>query len=373
MKRHFISIGCVLIFAALFVPGASAQSLLPPVFGDWSISQSGAPQPPTLDQAAGDNAAAIREYGFEAIEQQQYAHGNEALTATLYRMSDPTAAYGAFTFLRTPEMRASGVAKSAAQFAAIEPARALFVVGNLLIELRGTRLPDRSDAIHSLAASVLPKADRRPYPSIADHLPDVSLVSGSEKYFLGPVAMSKSTGLPSNDWIGFNLGAEAVLAKYKKGSQEASLLVIEFPTQQLAAKQLPQVQSIADSNSAATPGSGHAAITVKRTAGLISLAFSSQPGKFAESILSGVKFGHDVTWNEPSFKAKEPSINIMVVGAFVGTGVILMLAVVSGLGFALLRLVTKIFFPGKVFDRPDRIEILQLGLTGTRPNTKDLY
>jgi hypothetical protein len=369
VRKLFFQVSCALILAALSSAAAIGQSLLPPTFADWSIAQSAAAQPATLDQAAGENAAILREYGFEAIEQQQYAHGSDTLSATLYRMMDPTAAYGAFTYLRTPEMRASNVAK----FAAATPDHALVVIGNLLLDIHGTRLAERGDALKSLVASVSPKADRRPYPLIADHLPDADLVPGSEKYFIGPVAASKITGLPATDWVGFNFGAEAILAKYKKGSQEATLLLIEYPTQQLAAKQLPQVQSIADSASSPTPTAAHPAITAKRIAGLISLAFATQQNKFADSVLSNVKFGHDVTWNEPSFKAKEPSINIMVVGAFVGTGVILMLAVISGLGFAILRLLAKIFFPGKIFDRPERLEILQLGLTGTRPNTKDLY
>jgi hypothetical protein len=35
--------------------------------------------------------------------------------------------------------------------------------------------------------------------------------------------------------------------------------------------------------------------------------------------------------------------------------------------------VTKIFFPGKVFDRPERMEILQLGLSGKRIDPRDFY
>jgi hypothetical protein len=369
VRKYFIQICCAAILVALSSAAVSAQSLLPPTFGDWTIAQSSSAGPVTLDSATGENAAVMREYGFAAIEQQQYAHAGDTIVATLYRMNDPTAAYGAFTFLRTPDMRSSNLAK----YAAIAPGHALIVVGNLLLELRGAKPTTDGEALQSLAASVSPKADRRPYPLIGDHLPDENLVVGSERYFVGPLATSKFTGFPANDWAGFNLGAEAILAKYRKGSQETMLLVIEYPTQQLAARQLPQVASVAASASSATPSAAHPLVTAKREAGLIMLAFARQPGKFAESVLSSVKFGHDVTWNEPSFKAKEPSINIMVVGAFVGTGVILMLAVISGLGFAILRVVTKIFFPGKVFDRPEHLEIIQLGLTGRRPNTKDIY
>ena len=78
-------------------------------------------------------------------------------------------------------------------------------------------------------------------------------------------------------------------------------------------------------------------------------------------------------WNEPTFAITQPSINVYIVGAFVGTGAICLIAIVSGLGFALLRLVVKFFFPGKVFDRPRCIEIIQLDLNGRSVNTKDFY
>jgi len=35
--------------------------------------------------------------------------------------------------------------------------------------------------------------------------------------------------------------------------------------------------------------------------------------------------------------------------------------------------VTKFFFPGKIFDRADQMEILQLGLTGKHIQHRDFY
>src|SRR5258708_5044205 len=65
----------------------------------------------------------------------------------------------------------------------------------------------------------------------------------------------------------------------------------------------------------------------------------------------------------------------MIVEAFVGTGVILMFAVVAGLGFGGLRLLTKYFLPGRVFDRGERVEIIQLGISASqlRPKTSTEY
>jgi hypothetical protein len=361
--------GALFLVAALSLGSvAAAQTVLPPMFGDWSIAQTSAPPPNSVDQVDPTDAPALREYGFEALEYQRYARNNDSLEVILYRMTDPTAAFGAFTYLRSPEMRAS----NAAPLAAVQANRALLVVGNFLLDVRGARAGEPSADLKQLATSVAPKADRRPFPTIGQHLPDQGLVAGSERYFLGPLAVAHFTGLPANDWEGFNKGAEAILAKYRHGAQEASLLVFAYPTQQIAAQQFLQVQQIAAAASADQPGP-RPLILAQRSADLVTLAFANRADKFASSLLHQVKYGHDVTWNEPAFKAKEPSINVYVIGAFAGTGAILMLTVISGLGFAVLRLLTKIFFPGRVFDRRESIEILQLGLTGHRTDTGDLY
>ena len=45
----------------------------------------------------------------------------------------------------------------------------------------------------------------------------------------------------------------------------------------------------------------------------------------------------------------------------------------GGLGFALVRIVVKKFFPGKVFDRRKTMEVIQLGLSDRPVNMKDFY
>jgi hypothetical protein len=61
------------------------------------------------------------------------------------------------------------------------------------------------------------------------------------------------------------------------------------------------------------------------------------------------------------------------VGAFMGTGSIMILAVAAGIGFGGFRLLTKLVLPGKVFDSDDRVEILQLGLSSKPIRTADFY
>jgi len=44
-----------------------------------------------------------------------------------------------------------------------------------------------------------------------------------------------------------------------------------------------------------------------------------------------------------------------------------------GIAFGGVRVVIKRLFPGKVFDRPQDIEVLQLGLSGKKIDASDMY
>ena len=155
MRRILISclVACSLLAAAR--PSA-AQGLLPPSFGSWN---AGARQPVTLEQIAGTNAEAIREYGFKAIERVEYARKADTLTVTLYRMMDPSAAYGAFTYLRPAGMRPQYISR----YAAGSANRALVVVGNLLIDANGAAVALSMKDIGMLAGTLKSRADPSPF------------------------------------------------------------------------------------------------------------------------------------------------------------------------------------------------------------------
>jgi hypothetical protein len=49
------------------------------------------------------------------------------------------------------------------------------------------------------------------------------------------------------------------------------------------------------------------------------------------------------------------------------------LAVAVGAAFGGVRVLLKMIFPGKVFDRPGQMDVLQLGLSGKRIDSRDFY
>src|SRR5208283_3477635 len=106
---------------------------------------------------------------------------------------------------------------------------------------------------------------------------------------------------------------------------------------------------------------------------VLSMVMAPSSNKYAAKLRQSINYETQVTWNEPSATATEPPILSTLVKIFIGTGVFMLVAVVLGVAFGGVRVLTKKFFPGKVFDRPEQMEVLQLGLSGKRIDPRDFY
>src|SRR5882757_9487923 len=100
MKRFLRIVATILCFVAAS-RSARAQALLPASFAGWSATTPPSVTPAAgLDPLLGGDAIAFREYVVESVEQRSYAQGAQTAAITLYRLRDPSSAYGAYTYLR---------------------------------------------------------------------------------------------------------------------------------------------------------------------------------------------------------------------------------------------------------------------------------
>jgi len=353
----------VLLAVALFAMPAGAQSILPSSFAGWTQKSAASFTPPS-----GAAAAAAAEYGFSSGTQSAYAHGSDQLNVTLYRMKDPSAAYGEYSYLRTPDMRYANLGA----YCAISDSRALVLDGNLLLDIEGRGLPKLDSSLKSLVGAIAPHAEQGALPTLMNDLPAKGLVPETDRYVLGPVVLNQLFPVAMGNSLGFSDGAEAEIAKYRADGQDLMLLLVDYPTPQFASmklKQLKQQFDINDSqnNNASTP------LYAKR--GLTSLIFvaGAKSQAQASALLGNVKSGEVLTWNEPTFQFTQPGIGAVVVGTIVGSGIICLFALISGLAFGGVRLVVKRALPDRVFDRSDQLEILQLGLASKPIKSEDFY
>ena len=356
---------CTLVFSFLFagaVP-ARAQNVLPGAFGKWK--SQGVTAAATTDP---NDAAAFHEYGLTNSEQATYQRGGDTLNVTLLKFQDPTGGYGGYSYLRTPEMERSELA----EHASFTKDRGLILVGNLVIEVSGKDVARDFVSLADLMKAVEPEAQTGPFPALWQFLPTKGIEDGTNHYVLGPVGLAKFITLGQGDWVGFSDGAEAETAKYKIKGDEMSMVIVDYPTPQFAQKRLEELQASLKVNEA-DPAQNSAALYGKRSQTLVAIVAGAKSKEEAATLLDQIGMTSEVTWNEPTFQFKEPDIGTMIVGTIVGTGIICMFAVVAGIAFGGVRIVTKIAFPEKVFDRPSQVQILQLGLSSKPINAEDFY
>src|SRR4029077_17926242 len=138
-----------------------------------------------------------------------------------------------------------------------------------------------------------------------------------------------------------------------------------YPTPQLAELHLKHMQ-----RTIATLKNG---TSVERKGSLLSIVLAPTSQENAAKLRDSVRYEAQVTCNESSTTATDPPITSTLVKIFIATGVFMVVTVVVGIAFGGVRIITKRLFPGKVFDRKDQIEVLQLGLSSKPIDPTDMY
>lgn len=351
---------------------AAAQGILPASFAGWAASGPPSVLPPAgLSSVLGPDATAFREYLVKSIEQRTFTQGPQSATVTLYRMRDPSSAYGAYTFLRDDSLSPADLGS----YASTSPNRALLVVGEMLLDVSVPAKQARpSDGdLKQLADFLDKKADHTPYPFIGEHLPEKGRVRNSERYVIGPLSLAHFVPIGTDDWMGYDDSAETILAHYMVAGKDETLLITSYPTQQIAALKFDGMLRRFTFDPPGGVPPGQTVLFGKRVSSYIAVVVGAPSRQAADKLLDQVSYASNVMWDEPKQSLTEPGINSMIVEAFVGTGVIMMFAVVAGIGFGGLRVLAKIFLPNKIFDREKQIEILQLGISSKPIKAKDFY
>jgi hypothetical protein len=193
----------------------------------------------------------------------------------------------------------------------------------------------------------------------------------SDHYILGPAALAQFYPLAPGDWLGLSTGAEAEAAHYMVGGQDVTLLIADFPTPQLASAKLAELQQKFGTGS--VPSGVPPKIFAKRSVTLLAIVTGARSQAEADTLLKQIETGSQITWNEPAFQFKEPSIEMMIVGSIIGTGTICLFALIAGLAFGGVRIFVKRVLPDRVFDRSSHLQVLQMGLCSKPINSEDFY
>src|ERR1700693_256389 len=178
--RHYLYFCLALLFLLFTSTSTPAQGVIPDSFAGWSCNGKTSFNPAQPSQIASQTAGSagkygLAEYGFLAGEQCEYTRGSEKLGVQVYRMKDPSGAYGLYSYMRGSDLPHG----SLTDHSAVGASRGLALDGNLLLDIRGTELTKRGNDLKALVAAVKPQAEEGPVPSLPDEMPTKGMGEGS--------------------------------------------------------------------------------------------------------------------------------------------------------------------------------------------------
>jgi hypothetical protein len=330
---------------------ASESAVLPHDFSGWKQITSTV----TRDSAQADssNAALLKEFGFMDEQRGTYSRDGRNLQLNAIRFADAGGAYGTYTFYLQPDAIKESVGDEGVSLThAI-----LFRKGNLLVEAKFDQVTAMSAADLRELASQLPSptGPQANLPTLQGYLPKDDLVPNSTRYVAGAEGFSRLAAPLSTTVIDFNRGAEVVQARYRLDDNAADLLLISYPTPQIAAERAKAIE-------AAASQAGQQGIAVRRSGPIVAVANDPASPRDARSLAAAMHYDANVTWNEPTFLGPRNNVGALVVACLMLAAILILLALVAGIAFGGVRILMKKIFPDRVFDRNRDVEIIRLKL-----------
>jgi hypothetical protein len=319
------------------------------------------------DPAAADptNAAILKEYGFSDLESSTYTREDgRTLRIRAARFADASGAFGAYTFYLQPEMIKEELGDQGSSLRQ----RVLFYRGHILVDALFSEESAMSVAqLRELAGDLpRPSGSAANLPAFIALMPHRGYLANTQKYVMGPAALAALAPPVSGDLVDFGTSSEVTLGRYDTSSGEATLMLISYPTPQLATDHLRRIDA---AHQLPPPQAGVSAIQcagqfcVKRTGPYVAIATGPASDSDAKSLLGMVNYEASVTWNQATDNAQVRDLYMLILNVVILCAILAGLAIVAGVAFGGIRILMKRWFPQRVFDRPEQMEFISLRLT----------
>ena len=320
-----------------------------------------------LDELSAD-ARVEREYGIRGVEHRRYGLGGTLAEAFLFETSDPSAAYGLLTYYLSGRMRAEPSAK----LTFFSKQEGLFVRGRYFVRVlrpSGRAVSDqqfRGLLIHM--GGTTPREETRAV--LPSSLPTEGLVAGSEKFVLGPYVLGRLVPDIQSADVGFAQGAEVHLGRYRRDGQPITLVLIAYPTPQIARARFDQLRQRLKFEGEGGREENEGPFWGRRTGSYVLLATGTRSAGVANAFLDDLSSRQDVTWNEMSpDQARDKywaGVGVFLGDLFLGNLIfmafIISISVVGGVGIFLTRQLIERYLPHTILGRGTEGGIIRLGL-----------
>jgi hypothetical protein len=345
-------------------PAATVPAILPQQFAGWQMQGN---SQTSSDASAADstNARVLNEYRFSDFASATYTREDgRTLKIRAARFADASGAFGAYTFYLHPEMTKEQIGDQGASLGD----RVLFYRGHVLVDAQFSQETPMSGSELRELAGTLPRPGGAlgNLPTFIQFLPRRGYISNTQKYVMGPIALTKLDAPIPADQVNFGASAEVSIARYGTSSGEATLVLISYPTPQLAAEQLRRIDAahqLAQPQSGVTAINGAGTFFDKRTGPIVAIATGGISDSDAKSLLGMVNYEASVTWNTPTENAQVRDLYMLILNIVILCAILAGFAIVAGVAFGGFRILMKKFYPDRVFDRPEHMEFISLHLT----------
>jgi hypothetical protein len=351
MSQRFLIATGFCFFAFWAAAKEPQKTWLPPSFNGWQTVQgtakSGA-DPKAVDAA---DSAVLTEYGFSDYESAKYSRNGRSMQVKAARFNDASGALGAFSFYMQPQMRKEEIGDRAVS----NNSRILFYRGNILVDVTLETVSAMSAADLRALAEALPRprGENSVPPGLPGYLPSQSLVSNTDRYIEGPQAFERLGAPIPAALVDFSKSRDVELARYQNRNGEATLILVEYPTPQIAAERLRAWQA------ASLPG---APFYFRRSGPLLAAVNGYLDENEAQSLLASINYDADVTWNQPARPDRNQDRYGFIVALVLLVVIILGLALIIGMMFGGLRVWSKKLLRGRAAEAPDEVEFIRLNL-----------
>src|SRR5450755_3585872 len=251
-----------------------------------------------------DKKAIFEEYGLVAAEEADIG----AAKVTAYRFKDVTGAHAAELWL------------AGAGTPVTSQGNYLFICSTSC-----------SSFSRMLSTTPFPGKSKGPLPIIGSYFPPGGQVKNSQRSILGPASLAQFAPELPADLVGLQYSPEAEVTRYRAGALEQSLIIISYPTPQMARERAAAIDN-------AKLG------LVRRSGPLVAFVPAPSDVPAAEKLVKQVNYQAMVQWNEAvPVPVKAQSVAQMILAIFSLAGIVLVFCVLSGLAFGGIRIFRQRF------------------------------
>jgi hypothetical protein len=204
--------------------------------------------------------------------------------------------------------------------------------------------------LRELASDIpLPQGGARNLPSLPTYLPKQNYLKNTAKYIMGPSALEKIGTPLSSELIDFAAGAEVVEGSYRASSGEGTLLLISYPTPQIATEHFKRIEAAHQANAplaAVQPAVVEmGSFAQKRSGPIVAVASGQISQSEANALLAPFHYDADVTWNENTFFDKKNNVANLLWNVVVLCGVLMGITLAAGVAFGGVRIALQRVLP----------------------------